>query len=422
VEYAADEKSARSGVTVVNTRTLKVAATIPTGNGPHDMAFSEDNRFAFVLNGDEGTVSVIDVRSLRNNKDIPVGAHASSMALSTLAEAVYVTNPTTGSITVISAATHAVIARIAAEPGVEQVQFAPGGRLGFVVNRRTNTVAVIDASVNRLVHTAGVEKAPDQLAFSARFAYVRHHDSEIVRMIPLNELGQEQADLPQLDFPGGQNVLGKVSRPSLAPAIVQAADDNAVLVVNPGDKAIYYYQEGMAAPMGHFSNYGKEPLAVMVVDRSLRETKPGSYVSTIRLPEAGRYSALLFVNSPRVIHCFDLSIAPGSETRSSSNVPPVRIESLTQQTRVPAGASIRLTMRLTEGGTGKALEKRDDAFALIVAPGVWQARLPVEHVAKGVYALTVSPPAAGLYDVYVTSPSLQLPYTRVLAFEATEGR
>jgi hypothetical protein len=89
---------------------------------------------------------------------------------------------------------------------------------------------------------------------------------------------------------------------------------------------------------------------------------------------------------------------------------------------VQAGESIRLTMRLTDGGTGKALEKREDALALIVAPGVWQARLPVVHVAKGVYSLAVSPPAAGLYDVYVTSPSLQLPYTRVLAFEATDGK
>ena len=30
-----------------------------------------------------------------------------------------------------------------------------------------------------------------------------------------------------------------------------------MLVANPRDKAIYYYQEGMAAPMGQFSNYGE---------------------------------------------------------------------------------------------------------------------------------------------------------------------
>ena len=421
VDYVADATSgAASGVAVVNTRTLRLAGRIPTGSSVHDVAFSDDNRFAFVLNTDEGTVSVIDVRALRKITDIPVGTGASSFASSPLAQALYVAGTDTGIITVISTTAHKVIGTIDAEPGVEEIRFAPGGRLGFVANRRTNTISVIDAAVNRLVHAAGVEQAPDQLAFSTRYAYVRHHDSEIVRMIPLGEVGKGEA-LPQLDFPGGQHALGDMSRTTLAPAIVQAADDNAVLVANPVDKAIYYYQEGMAAPMGHFSNYGKEPLAVLVVDRSLRETKPGSYTSTIRLPDAGTYSALLFVNSPRVVHCFDVSIAPGS-TASSAEAPPVRIESLTQQARVQAGAAIRLTMRLTDAASGKPVETRDDALALIVSPGVWQARLPVDHVGKGVYAVTVSPPSAGLYDVYVTSPALQLPYTRVLAFEVTDGR
>jgi YVTN family beta-propeller protein len=421
VDYLADPKSdARAGVAVLSTQTLKVVARIPTGNGAHDIAFSDDSRLAFVMNADEETVSIIDVRSLRKTRDIRVGARPSSIAFSKLAQALYVTSQEAGTITAISAGAQEVIARIAAEPGLGQLRFAPGDRLGFAVNHRRNTVAVVDAALNRIVQTADVEEAPDQLAFSTRFAYVRHRDSEIVRMIPLSEVGKDGAAVPLLDFPGGQNVLGKASRSSLAAAIVPAADDNAVLVVNPGDKAIYYYQEGMAAPMGSFSNYGKEPLAVLVVDRSLRETRAGAYLSTVRLPAAGEYNVLLFVNSPRVVHCFDLSIAPNLDVSSSSNTPPARIESLTQQARVQRGDGIRLTMRLMDGTTGTPIVDARDALALIVAPGVWQARQPVEHVADGVYALTVVPPAAGIYNVYVTSPSLRLTYTRVLAFEATD--
>jgi YVTN family beta-propeller protein len=421
IDYLADPKSdARPGVAILSTQTLKIVARIPTGGGAHDIAFSDDSRFAFVMNADEGTVSVIDVRSLRKIRDIPVGARPSSIAFSKLAQAFYVTSQEAGTITAISAGAQEVIARIAAEPGLGQLRFAPGDRLGFAVNHRRNTVSVVDAALNRIVQTADVEEAPDQLAFSTRFAYIRHRDSEIVRMIPLSELGKDGAAVPLLDFPGGQNVLGKASRSSLAAAIVPAADDNAVLVVNPGDKAIYYYQEGMAAPMGNFSNYGKEPLAVLVVDRSLRETRPGAYRSTVRLPQAGEYNVLLFVNSPRVVHCFDVSIAPSLDASSPSNTPPARIESLTHQPRVQTGDGIRLTMRLMDGRTGTPIVDARDALALIVAPGVWQARQPVEHVADGVYALTVVPPAPGIYNVYVTSPSLRLTYTRVLAFEATD--
>ena len=38
---------------------------------------------------------------------------------------------------------------------------------------------------------------------------------------------------------------------------------------------IYYYSEGMAAPMGNFQNYRRVPRAVKVVDRSLREEARG---------------------------------------------------------------------------------------------------------------------------------------------------
>ena len=46
---------------------------------------------------------------------------------------------------------------------------------------------------------------------------------------------------------------------------------------------VYYYKEGMAAPMGSFSNYGRRPRAVRVVDRSLREQSPGIYRTEARL-------------------------------------------------------------------------------------------------------------------------------------------
>jgi DNA-binding beta-propeller fold protein YncE len=426
VDYAPandDPKSdARSGVTVLDTRSLKVVARIPTGSGRHEIAFSDDSRFAFVMNADDGTVSVIDVRSLRKAKDVSIGAPVSSIAFSKLAQALYVSSAETGTITAIGGATHEIIARMSAKPGLGELRFAPGDRLGFAVNRRTNTVAVFDAALNRIVQTADVEQAPDQLAFTTRYAYVRHHDSEIVRMIPLTELGKDGASVPLLDFPGGQNVLGRGSRSTLAPAIVPAADDNAVLVVNAGDKAIYYYQEGMAAPMGNFSNYGKEPLAALIVDRSLRETRPGSYLSTVRLPEAGDYNALLFVNSPRVVHCFNVSIAPNAETASTSNAPLARVESLTKEARVPAGEAMRIDLRMTDAASGQPILSHEDALALIVSPGVWQSRQPITPAAGGIYTLTIVPPAPGVYDVYVTSAPLRLAFTRVMTFEVAGSR
>jgi Cytochrome D1 heme domain len=418
VTTAADAKTdVASGVAVIDVRTLRVVARIATGRGPHQMAFSDDSRFAFVTNGDEGTVSIVDVRSLRKVKDIVLGSKVASIAFSKLARAAYVTSPEAGVVTGIGLTRQDVIARIEAAPGLGAIEFAQDGRLGFTVNTRANTVSILDTALNRIVSTADLEKGPDQIAFSRRFAYVRQKDSEIVAMMPLDELGTEGKNVPLLDFPGGQHPLGSGSRASLAPSIVRAADDNAVLVANPRDKAIYYYQEGMAAPMGQFSNYGREPVAVRIVDRSLRETTPGRYRSAVRLPAAGEYSALLLINSPRVVHCFDLSIGPAVRQTPITEPPSTQVEPLTRETTVTPGTAMRIAVRIIDGSTGKPVPNAQDAGILVVAAGVWQTRQSLEHEGDGVYALTLAPPSAGLYTVFVACPSRQMPYRRVFSFE-----
>jgi DNA-binding beta-propeller fold protein YncE len=426
VAYADDPKSgSASGVAVLDVRTLTVVARIATGRGPHQMAFSDDSRFAFVTNGDDGTVSIVDVRSLRKVKDIAVSARVASIAFSKLARAAYITSPDAGTVTGIGLQTLGVIARIEASPGLGAIEFARDGRFGFVVNPRANTLSIFETARNRIVRTADLEKGPDQLAFSSRFAYVRHRDSENVVMIPLDELGTESTEgtsVPLLDFPGGQHPLGNGSRASLAASIVRSAEDNAVLVANPQDKAIYYYQEGMAAPMGQFNNYGQEPVAVQIVDRSLRESRPGRYRSTVRLPAAGHYSALLFINSPRVVHCFDVSIDPPVQQTPAIAAPPsTRIESLTPDTIVRPRTAIRIAVRMLDGTTGQAVSNAQDAGVLVVAAGVWQARQTLEYEGDGVYAVTLTPPAPGLYAVFVVCPSRQMPYRRVFSFEVAEG-
>jgi DNA-binding beta-propeller fold protein YncE len=410
-----------AGVVVLDVRALKVVARLPTGRGPHQMAFSDDSRWAFITNGDDGSVSLVDVRSLSQVATLAIGSSVSSIGFSTLARAAYVTSPEAGTITGIDATRRRIIARIAAAPGVGAVAFAPDGRLGFAVNPSANTISIFDASLNRIIRTADAEKGPDQLSFTSRFAYVRHGQSEIVVMVPLDELRNAAGDagarptghgheksggVPLLDFPGGQRPLGQGSRASLAASIVRSADDNSVLVANPGDKAIYYYQEGMAAPMGQFSNYGREPLAVLVVDRSLREVRPGRYRSIARLPAAGRYNALLLINSPRVVHCFELSIAPALGPTTEGESITTRVESLMRQTSVAPGTPVTIAFRITDGGTGAPVASAWDAGALVVSPGLWQARPRLAHEGNG---------------VFVTCPSRELDYRRVVTFEAVEG-
>lgn len=398
-----------SGVTALTVNTLQTAARVPTGNGPHQIAISDDNTLAFVTNGDDGNVSIIDVRTLRKIKDLKTGRRPTSVAFSSLSRMAYVTDGIDGTISVIDAREKEIVARVKAEAGLGQIKFAPGGRLGFVVNPAKNLIHILDAASNRVVQTGGLEDGPDQLAFSNKLAYVRHRGSENVLMIPLKEVGVEGRPVPVVDFPGGQNPPGKGTKPSPADGIVQAPGENAVLVANPADRAIYFYKEGMAAPMGSFSNYSREPRAVLVVDRSLRERSPGVYETTARLPRAGLYDVAFFLNTPRVVHCFEVAVTPSPELEATRRNGLADIEPLTSNRVVTVGERVRVAFRLSDSATGKPHSNLNDVRVLtFLAPGIWHKRHPAIPRGDGVYDIDFVPPQPGVYYVYLECPSLGL--------------
>ena len=296
-----------SGLSALDARALRKAADLPAGKGAHDLAFSDDSRFAFVSNETDGTVSVLDTGKLAKLRDVRVGARPVSLAWSTQAKAVYVATAGDGAVVVVDALRPEPRSRIASTPGLGQIRFAPGGRLAFVVHPSADAVHIVDAASDRILQTADVEAEPDQVSFSDELAYIRHRGSDSVLMIPLKSVGEAGRPVPVVDFPGGQHPPGRLPRPIPAAGIVQAPGENAMLVANPEDQIIYYYKEGMAAPMGHFQNYGKQPLAALVVDRSLREG-PGVYETTAKMAGAGDYELALFIDSPKLIQCFPVKV------------------------------------------------------------------------------------------------------------------
>ncbi len=163
--------------------------------------------------------------------------------------------------------------------------------------------------VDRILSRVGTESGPDQLAFTDRVAYIRQAGSPMLRLLPIDGL-TSSAQLPSaIDIPIGRSAPGRALAPGAAPAIARASDEDAMLIANPADQAIYYYKEGLSAPQGSFRGYGHVPVAVLAVDRSLRPAEPGVYQSTARLRRPGRFDLAVFLDSPRIVHCFEIEIA-----------------------------------------------------------------------------------------------------------------
>jgi YVTN family beta-propeller protein len=407
-----------SSITAIDTATLKVAGQVATRGSGQKLAFSPDNRFVLVGNKTNGAISIIDVAKIEKVQDIQTSGDTASIQFSSLSKAFYVVSTNEGVITVIDAASQKAVARMAIKPGLGALRFAPGGRYGFVVNPKENTVTIFDASTNRLVQTVTVGKMPDLVAFSDNFAYVRSIGSEEVNLVRLSTIGK---DLDITMFPGGQIPPGEAGKLSAGDTIVSAPDKSAMLVANPADKMIYYYAEGMAAPMGNFQNYKRMPRAVQVVDRSLREGTPGVYTTTVKLPKNGEYTVAFLADSPRVTHCFETKAAV-NQAKKQQQIS-LRIEHLTKMQSLPVGKSVALRFKLVDGATNNPKENLKDVRVLtFLAPGIWQKREFARSIGNGVYEIELTAPQSGVYLVFVEVPSQKVSYRQLssLTLHATD--
>ena len=407
--WVANDNDAAGGVTVIDTATNKVAAHLKTGLGHHEIAFTADDQLAFVTNKQTGTVSLIDIRKLALLKDLKSGPQPAAIAFSTLSQTAYVTNEGDGTIAAISAAKQDVVARIQTEPGVGVISIPPSGHYGFAVNTPSSTAYAFDLSSNRVVQRIPVGPGSDQLSFTKQFAYVRSSGSEFVTMINMANIGKE-ANVTK--FPAGQRAPGESLSRSHAAAIVPAPEEGAVLVANPADKMIYYYTEGMAAPMGSFQNYKRDPRALLVLDNSLRETSRGVYSTTARLTSPGQYDVAFLLDSPRLINCFEINVAenPNAPKKLESSY---KIEPVTKEPEARAGERFNFRFKVIDFKTGAAKTGLNDLNVLVfLAPGIWQQRDIAKATDDGVYETSFVPPSAGVYYVFFQSPSLGLQYNQ----------
>ena len=398
-----------SGVTVVDTSNSKVVKRLATGPGRHEIAFSDDDSIAFITNTEAKTVSVVDVRKLVVLKQIPTGRLPGAIAFSSLSQTAYVAIEGDGTILAISGPTHEVIARIRTEPGVSVIGIPSSNHYGFALNPTRSTVYVFDLSSNRLVQTAPVGPGSDQLSFTQQFAYVRSTGSEFVTMIKMADIGKEAA---VTKFPAGQKAPAESPSRSHGAAIVPAPEEGAVLVANPADKMIYYYTEGMAAPMGSFQNYKRDPRALLVLDNSLRETERGVYSTTIRLNTAGKYDIPFLLDSPRLIKCFELTVFDNPNVPRKAETA-VNIEPVEKETVAKAGTRFDMRFKVTDANTGNVRADLKDLNVLVfLSPGIWQQSELAKPIGEGVYETSFVPPSAGVYYVFFQSASLGLQFNQ----------
>nr|WP_085657022.1 cytochrome D1 domain-containing protein [Pseudomonas sp. B11(2017)] len=397
-------KADESGVTVIDTQSLKPLKHLATGRGHHEIAFSKDSRFAFVSNRDDGTLSVIDVASLSLLKQVKTGASPLSVAYSPLSGAVYVADGKDGTVTVIDSASHAVRRVIKLQQGLGPMGFGADGRFGVVLNTVENRATVIDAANDAAIHDLEVSAEPYQVVFTRAYAYVRGLASPKVTMINLASLGEGRQPISQ-GFEAGPQPPRLAGDLPLASSLAVARDDNAVFVVNPVDNTTYFYAEGMNAPMSGYPNRGQSARAALVVDRSLREVSPGLYSARVKLPAAGRFDVAFLLNQPNLIHCFTAQVEPDSAQSRHAGTP--KVEFLLDKTAVALNDPYVVRFRIVQGkqNTARAGVK-DVQLRYFLAPTSRPRTVAALEVADGIYEAPVTLDRSGAWYLHVRAASL----------------
>jgi YVTN family beta-propeller protein/autotransporter-associated beta strand protein len=176
--------SSSNTVSVINTATDAVTATIPVESFPTAVAISPNGNTAYVSNENSGTVSVINTATNTVTATIASGANPVAVAVSPSGTTAYATN-TNGTVSVINTATNTVTATIPVGAVPTAVAFNPNGATAYVAQQGSNTVSVINTATNTVIATIPVGSHPLGVAFSpdGATAYVSNFDDSTVSVI-----------------------------------------------------------------------------------------------------------------------------------------------------------------------------------------------------------------------------------------------
>ena len=386
-------------VAVIDTATNRLAATVPAGDGLHQIAFTGDGRFAYVTNSAADTVTAIDAARLSKVADIPVGKTPVPVAYSGASKLLYVAAVNGQSVSVIDPAKQRVVGTVPVKRGTVALRFDPTGRFGFAVNQVNNSVAVIDASTGQVAGSVEVAKAPDQVTFTDRYAYVRATGSEKFSLVELS--GIQKGKFAAVDVTAGQKPASELpGEIGVADMIATTPEGNAAMVANTPDGMVYYYVEGMMAPMGTLSNYKRRPHAALVLDRSLSEVAPGVYTAPVRLKNGGRFDVSVLTGQPRLSHCFQMEVASSPDAEKQGAGVSVAASALFDGRQFKAGEPVTLRFRLSDSATGQPVKGLGDVQVLAFEPpGIWQQRQWAKEVGEGEYEISQTFPRPGLYKV-----------------------
>lgn len=164
-------------------------ATLPTGEGPHELVVSDDGRWAVGTDyGGGDSLTVFDVESLEVARTIDLGDYPRPHGIKFLpgqAEVV-VTSEANGELVIINLQSGSILGSIATSGrGSHMVALAENGELAFTSNLASNNVSVVNLNRGRMQAAFRVAGRPEAIAVNklATEIWVGSNDEGLVSVL-----------------------------------------------------------------------------------------------------------------------------------------------------------------------------------------------------------------------------------------------
>lgn len=150
-------------VSVIDTRTRTITATVPVGLYPLGVAFAPDGSRVYVANRDAHTVSVLDTATSSVTATWSGFSHPTSIAVG--GDRVHVLNYGTTTLSIVDSA-GAALAGVRLPEGASGLAVTPDGAKAYVGSYRGVHVAVIDLAAASVIASVRASVSPRALAVS----------------------------------------------------------------------------------------------------------------------------------------------------------------------------------------------------------------------------------------------------------------
>jgi len=153
-------------VSVIDTASAKVVATVPVAAGPHGIVISPDGRWVYVCGDGSSAVSVIDTLTDTVARTIEVGKSPHGNRLTSDGKMLLVAVNGADRIAFVDTATQAVVAT-ADVPKPHTIAISPNGKLAYVASQAPGhfALAIVDLATHAVVRTIALDKPARDLEF-----------------------------------------------------------------------------------------------------------------------------------------------------------------------------------------------------------------------------------------------------------------